>query len=84
MIWFESAAQKELPWIGGKWYMIIDGHAHACGEFLHVENVVQILDANRVDKIAMVPGEMNSEKNYSLPELAGSFPLEMSLRGQMP
>ncbi len=54
--------------------MIIDGHAHACGEFLHAENVVRILDANRVDKIILVPGEMNSEKNYSLPELAKLFP----------
>jgi predicted TIM-barrel fold metal-dependent hydrolase len=54
--------------------MIIDGHAHACGEFLHVENVVRILDANRVDKIVLVPGEMNSEKNYNLPELARLFP----------
>jgi uncharacterized protein len=54
--------------------MIIDGHAHACGEFLHAENVVRILDANRVDKIVLVPGEMNSEKGYSLPELARTFP----------
>jgi predicted TIM-barrel fold metal-dependent hydrolase len=54
--------------------MIIDGHAHACGEFLHAENVVRILDANQVDKIVLVPGEMNSEKTYYLPELARFFP----------
>jgi predicted TIM-barrel fold metal-dependent hydrolase len=54
--------------------MIIDGHAHACGDFLHAENVVRILDANRVDKIVLVPGEKNSAKNYYLPEIARAFP----------
>jgi predicted TIM-barrel fold metal-dependent hydrolase len=54
--------------------MIIDSHAHACGAFLHAERIVRILDANQVDKVILVPGEVNSEKNYIVPELARFFP----------
>ena len=35
---------------------------------------MRILDANQVYKIVLVPGEMNSEKNYYLSELARFFP----------
>ena len=38
--------------------MIIDGHAHACGDFLRAENIVEILDRNQVDKVVLVPGEL--------------------------
>jgi predicted TIM-barrel fold metal-dependent hydrolase len=54
--------------------MIIDGHAHACGEFLTVQNIIKILDANQVDKIVLVPGEKGSDKSYGLPDLASAFP----------
>jgi predicted TIM-barrel fold metal-dependent hydrolase len=54
--------------------MIIDGHAHACGDFLHAENIVQKLDTLGVEKVVLVPGEINSEKNYSLINFANMFP----------
>jgi len=54
--------------------MIIDAHAHACGVFLKGEDIVKILDMNLVDKIALVPGEFGSDRNYSLPELGARFP----------
>ena len=54
--------------------MIIDAHAHACGAFLHGEEIVKILDSNNVDKVILVPGELGSTKNYSLPDWAARFP----------
>ena len=54
--------------------MIIDAHAHACGVFLKGESIVEILDANLVDKVVLVPGEFGSDKDYSLPELGAWFP----------
>ena len=54
--------------------MIIDAHAHACGIFLNGKDIIEILDANRVDKVVLVPGELESTKNYSMPDLAARFP----------
>lgn len=54
--------------------MIIDGHAHACGEYLTYETITQTLNANQVDKVILVPGELNSNTTYSLPNLAERFP----------
>ena len=54
--------------------MIIDAHAHACGEFLKGEDIVRILDENDVDKVVLVPGEVGSDKGYSFPELSTSYP----------
>jgi predicted TIM-barrel fold metal-dependent hydrolase len=54
--------------------MIIDAHAHACGAFLKGKEIIEILDANNVDKVVLVPGELGSDKNYSLPNLATKFP----------
>ena len=54
--------------------MIIDGHAHACGEFLKPESIIEKLDSAGVDKVILVPGELESSKNYSLPYLARLFP----------
>ena len=53
--------------------MIIDAHAHACGEFLHGENIIDILDSNDVSKVVLVPGELGSSRNYSFPNLAARF-----------
>ena len=36
--------------------MIIDAHAHACGEFADLRKLTQILDELRVDKVALCPG----------------------------
>ena len=54
--------------------MIIDAHAHACGSFLNSEDIICELDKNGVDKVVLVPGELGSDKNYSLPKFASIFP----------
>lgn len=54
--------------------MIIDGHSHACGEFLTAEWIIKYLDSAKVDKVILVPGELNSKTTYSLPNLAKIFP----------
>lgn len=53
--------------------VIIDAHAHACGDFLKPDNIVKILNENKADKVILVPGEFNSEKNYAMPNLAKHF-----------
>lgn len=54
--------------------MIIDGHAHACGRFLTADDIIKTLDDCGVDKVILVPGELNSKAEYSLPNLAALFP----------
>ncbi len=54
--------------------MIIDGHAHACGEYLHADSIIRQLNTNHVDKVVLIPGELNSKKTYSLPNLGQVFP----------
>lgn len=49
--------------------MIIDGHAHACGEFCKAETIIPILDRLGVNKVVLCPGPLNQEKGYGLPEL---------------
>jgi len=54
--------------------MIIDGHSHACGKYLSVEGILKTLDENGADKVVLVPGELNSKSEYSLPDIASKFP----------
>jgi len=54
--------------------MIIDGHSHACGRYLTAESIIKTLDENGVDKVVLVPGELNSTSEYSLPNIASIFP----------
>ena len=54
--------------------MIIDGHAHACGDYLTPEKIVTHLAQSKVDKLVLVPGELNSEKTYSFPNVAKLLP----------
>ncbi|UCC38887.1 MAG: amidohydrolase family protein [Candidatus Aminicenantes bacterium] len=54
--------------------MIIDGHAHACGDYLTPDGILEKLDENNTDKVILVPGELNSKKTYALPDLARRFP----------
>ena len=54
--------------------MIIDGHAHAYGDFLTIESIIQTLDTAKADKVVLVPGEMNKSKNYPFPNIAKVFP----------
>lgn len=54
--------------------MIIDGHSHACGEYLTSDSLIATIDKWGVDKVILVPGELNSSANYSLPNFARLFP----------
>jgi uncharacterized protein len=54
--------------------MIIDGHAHACGVFLTPGDIIKTLDKWGIDKVILVPGELNSKTEYSLPDIASFFP----------
>jgi len=54
--------------------MIIDGHSHACGRFLTSDSISNTLDTNGVDQVILVPGELNSKSEYSLPDFASIFP----------
>ena len=54
--------------------MVIDGHSHACGKFLTIDGIIKALDDNGIDKVVLVPGELNSKSEYSLPNIAAIFP----------
>jgi predicted TIM-barrel fold metal-dependent hydrolase len=54
--------------------MIIDGHAHACGDYLYPESIILNLNQTGTDKVVLVPGELGSNKTYGLPNLAKVFP----------
>jgi uncharacterized protein len=54
--------------------MIIDGHSHACGELLTPDGIIKTMENNNVDKVILVPGELNSKTEYSLPNIAAFFP----------
>lgn len=46
--------------------MRIDGHAHACGEYLTLKNIDQKIKSNQLDYVVLVPGEYNNKKTYHL------------------
>lgn len=50
--------------------MIIDGHAHACGEFLTCNSVEAYLAKHKIDKVILCGGEPGSSKNYGYPMLS--------------
>ncbi|PKN44371.1 MAG: hypothetical protein CVU59_11805 [Deltaproteobacteria bacterium HGW-Deltaproteobacteria-17] len=54
--------------------MIIDGHAHACGEFLHADQILSRLDAVGASMVVLSPAEPGSSRTYRVPDLAGRFP----------
>ena len=49
--------------------MIVDGHAHAAGEFADVEKLVEELDRCGVDKVALCPGLKNNTKVWPTPNI---------------
>lgn len=49
--------------------MIIDCHAHACGDNLTVKSLTSNLDKNNVNWVVLVPGELNSSKTYKFKEI---------------
>lgn len=54
--------------------MIIDAHAHACGEYLDLQSIIKVLDENKTDQVVLCPGEANSKKSYGLPLISEWFP----------
>ncbi len=50
--------------------MIIDGHAHSCGNFFTAQGIVDTLDKLNVDKVVLCPGQINDEKNQGIPNIA--------------
>jgi predicted TIM-barrel fold metal-dependent hydrolase len=49
--------------------MIIDAHAHACGEFADLGKLMQTLDELRVDKVALCPGLKGHTSAPPLPNI---------------
>jgi predicted TIM-barrel fold metal-dependent hydrolase len=62
--------------ITNKWResLIIDGHAHACGGYLTAESVLEKLNHTGVDKVVLVPGQLNSNKTYKLKDYTKKDP----------
>ena len=54
--------------------MLIDGHAHACGSYLTAEDIIETLHSNGVDKVVLVPGELDSSRTYGVPSFARLVP----------
>lgn len=44
--------------------MVIDGHGHACGEYLNLESIKEKLKTSHTDLVVLTPGELNSSKIY--------------------
>lgn len=47
--------------------MIVDAHAHACGELHNLGGIENYIDNNKLDKLVLCPGEPKSIKNRSVP-----------------
>jgi uncharacterized protein len=54
--------------------MIIDGHAHVCGNYLDNTQIEKTLKNNNVDYVILTAGELNSSKVYSLEDKTERFP----------
>jgi predicted TIM-barrel fold metal-dependent hydrolase len=54
--------------------MIIDGHAHVCGNYLDNTQIEKTLEKNNVDYVILTAGELNSSKVYSLADKTERFP----------
>ncbi len=54
--------------------MIIDGHAHALGEFSNIDSIRTILDKLKVDKIVLCPGSSKDPTVTPIkPKMKGNF-----------
>lgn len=54
--------------------MRIDGHAHACGEYLNTESIEKKLSKANVDMVLLTPGQYGSKITYELKNLAKKNP----------
>lgn len=55
--------------------IVIDGHAHACGEYLTAEKIRKKLAKAKVDLCLLTPGQYGSRMTYPLKNLARKDPL---------
>ncbi len=55
--------------------IIIDGHAHACGEYLTAEKIEKKLAGAKADMVLLTPGQYGSRITYPLKNLAKKNPL---------
>lgn len=62
--------------------MIIDGHAHAVGEFADVDKLIGTLDRFGVDKVALCPGLKNNTTLGPLPNIPISAVKQHPLYGR--
>ena len=56
--------------------MIIDGHAHACGEYLTLQSIQNKLNRSNIDMVVLTPGELNSLTTYNLKDVAIKHPVK--------
>ncbi len=54
--------------------MIIDGHGHACGEYLDLASIKQKLSASGTDIVVLTAGELNSSRTYWMNDTAEKYP----------
>jgi predicted TIM-barrel fold metal-dependent hydrolase len=54
---------------------MIDGHAHACGEYLKAETIEKKLADANVDMVLLTPGQSGSKMTYGLKNLTKANPL---------
>lgn len=54
--------------------IVIDGHAHACGEYLTVAQIEKKLTSAKVDMVLLTPGQYGSKITYGLKNLAQANP----------
>jgi len=50
--------------------LIVDGHAHAAGEFFAAEDIFRILDDEGVGRVVLSPGPVNEPKKYAVPNIS--------------
>ena len=54
--------------------MIVDGHAHASGDYGTAGSIAATLDAAGVHQVVLCPGDSTGTGDYWLPDLASRYP----------
>ena len=54
--------------------MIIDGHAHACGNYLTNDAIDKTLSESKVDYVILTAGELRSAKVYAMSDKTARYP----------
>ena len=53
--------------------MIVDAHAHACGEYVTADAIKQKLHSCGCDKVILTPGQNGSRTTYALKNIRKAF-----------